>query len=139
MTFREFVDSARDAGEALIAGRRADRSLTPMVLLDADDTINAFAIEPEFFESSERKRALVEGFIVPMVLERRARKVAWICTVVVRRHYGEVPSLLVVGFDGECEEAWIAPLIGEGIGAWCALAPNESDSIFIQPIQEALR
>lgn len=140
MTFRAFVDETKAAAGALIAGRGEDRDLSPMVHLQTQDGRVVVAVDPAFFADRERKEQLVRDFIVPLVREHKATVAGWTLACVIHPA-GEASydAVVVVVIDAEREETWIAAHEGEVLAPWEALTANESEGIFVEPIQEEMR
>ena len=152
MIFRDFVEQTKDAIHTLAGGLEAQRPLTPMLHLESAGTVEIFAVDGRYFESPGSKQRLVEAFVIPLVRDHQATKVAWTFSASIR----EVPwsslasdepyeAVMATFIDRERSEVWAArvhrpPAGVPFVGDWQAGIPNQAEGpLLIQPIQEALR
>lgn len=147
MIFREFVEETKDAVAMLAGGVSGGRDITPMVHLETEVGRELVAVDPQFFEVDGGTEQLVGRFIVPMIQERMAMKVAWTFTSALRAkpQFDPPPEaeparmVTAVVIDGERTEAWLAPLFDGRVGEWLLLPPNNIHGLLVGPVQEALR
>jgi hypothetical protein len=136
MTFRDFVEETKDAVRELAGGVRGDRDITPMVHLETEATGRELvAVDARFFTESGGTEDLIEGFVIPLVQERMATKVAWTFTTLA----DDLRMVVAVAIDSERHETWLAPLFPEGVGEWLGIGPNSTYGLLVGPVQEALR
>jgi hypothetical protein len=136
--FRDFVEETKDAVRELAGGTRGDRDITPMVHLETEETGRELvAVDPLFFTEESGVENLVEGFLIPLIQERMAIKVAWTFTSATTTDNLRMAVAVVI--DRERHETWLAPLFPEGIGEWLGIGPNSTYGLLVGPIQEALR
>lgn len=144
MNFRDFTEEVKDAIEALAAGVRGERPLTPMVHLESEDGVHALGVEAAFFESVQSRVLLVQGFVVPLIAERKARIVAWTFSG-ERTVNGDTFEVVVATvIDRERAEVWVARVgrVEERlvVGGWQPWQVDQADApLLIDPVQEALR
>lgn len=150
MIWRDFVEGMKDMGESMVAGLRDDRPLTPFFLYanETEAALGGMAIPPAHFQDDERLESLVRAFVIPLVLEAQATRVAWLLNADVRylRTGGRIdaPECVVLAvFDREVEETWAAPIYRYGdataIGVWQAWPASQTSSRLIEPVQQAIR
>jgi hypothetical protein len=136
MIFRDFVEETKDAVRELAGGTRGDRDITPMVHLETEDTgRELIAVDAQFFIKPGGAEELIEGFVIPLIQERMATKIAWTFTAVA----DDLRIVVAVVIDRERHETWLAPLFPEGVGEWLGIGPNSTYGLLVGPIQEALR
>jgi hypothetical protein len=134
--FRDFVEETKDAVRELAGGTRGDRDITPMVHLETEETGRELvAVDPLFFTEPGGTEDLIEGFVIPLIQERMAIKVAWTFTTTA----DGLRMVVAVAVDRERHETWLAPLFPEGVGEWLGIGPNSTYGLLVGPIQEALR
>jgi hypothetical protein len=134
--FRDFVEETKDAVSALAGGARGDRDITPMVHLETEASGRELvAVDPLFFTKDDGIEELLEAFVIPLIQERMATKVAWTFT----SEYEGVRMVVAVAIDSERHETWLAPLFPEGVGDWLGIGPSSTYGLLVGPIQEALR
>jgi hypothetical protein len=77
-TYDEFAEHTKAAVANQARGLRG-RDPTPMVHFVAGDEVSLIAVEAAFFDSDhpERRRELVDGFVLPLIRERGASAVAF--------------------------------------------------------------
>lgn len=154
MIFRDFVEQTKDALYALASQLEGERDLTPMLHFESEDGIASVVLDPGFFESAQSRRLFVHQFVIPLLHEHGARKVAWTFCAWSSPLHGVAPSihperrelLMATFIDAERHEIWRAPIVRTGgpdapvlIGAWTAGPASESSGPLLTPIQEALR
>lgn len=151
MRFRDFVELTRDALEAVAFRLEGERTITPMLHLESELGVSHTGIAGAFFESSAAVEALVRRYVLPLIAEADARKVAWSYCVWASPNSGPRPAahperrelLLATFIDAEVIEHWGAPLVRTGgpvlIGEWMAAIPNVGGGPMLSAIQEALR
>jgi hypothetical protein len=137
-----------------------------MLHLESDLGISVTAIDPWFFSSSDGVQLLAHRYVLPLITQNHARKVAWtFCawaapSPVEPRDEGAAqagtagsprPSshpqrreiLLATFIDAEVVEHWAAPLVRTGgpvvVGNWIPSKQNVGGGPLITTIQEALR
>lgn len=155
-TFREFANDTKHAYRELVLNLRGSRDPSPIALFQSgDDAPGMHGLDAAFFENDERRRELIDRFIVPMIHELQPDRVAW---AFAGWHYepivrGSVTAeqyerdsmreevITAVVIDREVHETWIAPLVRAPmtVGEWECLPPNEQAGRLVTPIQEALR
>jgi hypothetical protein len=160
LTFRQFVEQTKDAVHTLVTSAHADvedddeRALTPMLHIENEDGVTITGVDPRFFDSLDARVRLVKGFVVPTVVERRAKHVAWTFEAWATTRGSEMRASenpdrieLVIGtfIDAERAEVWQAqlhrPPAGRAfVGDWQPWEPAATDGpLLITPIQEAMR
>lgn len=161
MRFRDFVELTRDALESVAFRLEGERTITPMLHLESELGVSHTGIAGAFFESSDAVEALVRRYVLPLIAEAQARKVAWSYCVWAAPQRRNPPSaathalvrpavhperrelLLATFIDAEVVEHWGAPLVRTGgpvlIGEWMAAVPNVGGGPMLSAIQEALR
>ncbi len=89
MRFRDFVEETKDAVHAIAGGLAGGRPLTPMLHFESGDNgVQIQAVDHRFFVSPGGRQRLIEGFVIPLVREHRADKVAWTFTADVTDERG---------------------------------------------------
>lgn len=159
MKFRDFVEVTRDGLESVAFGLEGDRDLSPMLHLESELGVSITGIDPGFFESLDSVQLLVARYVLPLIAESHARKVAWsYCvwaaprrtppsaathTLMPAKHPDRRELLLASFIDPEVVEHWSAPIIRTGgpllIGPWEAAIPNIGGGPHVAAVQEALR
>lgn len=152
MKFRDFVEVTRDALESVAFRMNGDRDLTPMLHLESEQAgVTIVGIDPAYFDSADKIETLIAAYVVPLIFENQARKVAWSYCVWAAPDGGPRPSehperreMLFASFiDPEVVEHWGAPIVRTGgpalIGPWRAAVPNLGGGLIINLVQEALR
>lgn len=152
MKFRDFVEVTRDALESVAFRMEGERDITPMLHLEAEHAgITIIGIDPEYFQSARNIKTLVTGYVVPLIAENQARKVAWSYCVWVSPNGGPRPSehperremLLATFIDPEVVEHWATAIVRTGgpvlLGPWEDSIPNTGGGPLTTTIQEALR
>jgi hypothetical protein len=143
-TYDEFAEHTKAAVANQARGLRG-RDPTPMVHFVAGDEVSLIAA---FFDSDhpERRRELVDGFVLPLIRERGASAVAFSFAgtrvTTYRGHEDRLDVMTVVTMDREVQQAWVAALADLAVGAlapWELLPPNQQVGQLVTPIQEALR
>lgn len=146
--FREFVTETLDAVRMLAGGVQGGRDITPMVHLETPDGRRELvAVDPLFFTEDDGVGELVDRFVVPLVREREATKVAWTFTATWGAQQlsptlkvGSIRIVTAVIIDREVHETWLAPIFdGPRVGDWLNLGANSTDGLMVGPVQEALR
>lgn len=136
MSFREFVNDTLDALEATAANAR-NRDLTPMVHLELPDGRREIvAVDHRFFTEDGGVEQLVAGFVVPLIQQHDAIKVAWTFTSSFNESTRAVTAIVI---DREVSEVWAAFLDDRSVGEWNNLGTNTTQGLLIEPVQEALR
>lgn len=153
MNFRQFVEQTKDAVHAIAGDVGGERTLTPMLHLESEAGVHLMPVDPRFFDSIETRQRLVQGFVIPLVREHAAFRVAWTFEAWatardgVRASEADDRHELVVGtfIDRERVEVWQArihrpPAGVPFVGQWEAWEPEATDGpLLITPIQEAMR
>jgi hypothetical protein len=147
MIFRSFVEQTKDAVHSLAGGLAGGRPLSPMLHMDSATGVGIYGIDARFFTEPDGRSRLIHGFVLPLIREHRASKVAWTYTGEWSYYHAErVDGELVVAnfVDPERSELWTAeihrpPAGVPFVGDWQFSGPDEHVGPFIRPIQEAMR
>ena len=146
MRFRDFVEDTKDAVHAIAGGLAGGRPLTPMLHFESGDNgVQIQAVDHRFFLSTGGRQRLIEGFVIPLVREHRADKVAWTFTADVTDERGTYEAVVGAFIDAERHEVWAARLHRPPaglpfVGDWHPSPPDTTDGpLLIRPIQEAMR
>jgi len=150
MRFRDFVEVTRDGLESIAFKLEGDRDLMPMLQIEDARGLSVIGVDPEFF-AADRLERFVAAYVVPLIIENQARKVAWAHCAWQAPAEGVRPSehperheiLLAVFIDPEVVEHWTAPIIRTGgavmLGPWQTGPQNALEGPLITAVQEALR
>jgi hypothetical protein len=150
--FRDFVELTRDALESVAFRLDGERTITPMLHLESELGVSHVGVDDAFFHSSAAVRLLVHRYVLPLIAQDHARKVAWSYCVWAAPAGGGRPAahperrelLLATFIDGEVIEHWGASLIRTGgpvlVGGWHAAMPTVSGGgPMLSAVQKALR
>lgn len=151
MKFRDFVELTRDAVGTIAFDLRDEDAIVPMLCLETELGFTVVTADDAFFASSDGTRRLIEGYLVPLIRENHARKLAWVFCAWEAPPGGERPSehperreiLMATFIDPEVVEHYGASIVREDglvqVGQWIAAAPNVGGGPAITALQEALR